>query len=155
MYVVKKPLNIGGKRRVIGEILKDEEITNAAIIRSGMVAKIDSGLLDAAGSGNSSLHPSEEDGNIFVPVSGKNHADSIFLTPKEVFLVFWVLQISGSDKAVTEVKECSSRNVLSVVAQIDGRKAVRSAALAKLEELRAVETKTLEVMENDAAEGDA
>ena len=39
-YIVKRPINLNGKRRLIGEIIQDDEITQGAIIRTGMVKKI-------------------------------------------------------------------------------------------------------------------
>jgi len=40
-YIVKRPINLNGKRRLIGEIIQDDEITQGAIIRTGMVKKIE------------------------------------------------------------------------------------------------------------------
>ena len=43
-YIVKRPINLNGKRRLIGEIIQDDEIANGAIIRTGWVKKINSSL---------------------------------------------------------------------------------------------------------------
>lgn len=40
-YIVKRPINLNGKRRLVGEIIQDAEITQGAIIRTGWVAKVD------------------------------------------------------------------------------------------------------------------
>lgn len=40
-YIVKRPINLNGKRRLVGEIIQDAEIKQGAIIRTGWVAKVD------------------------------------------------------------------------------------------------------------------
>lgn len=40
-YIVKRPINLNGKRRLIGEILQDEEITQSVLIRTGRVQKVE------------------------------------------------------------------------------------------------------------------
>ena len=39
-YIVKRPINLNGKRRLIGEIIQDDELTQGALIRTGRVAKL-------------------------------------------------------------------------------------------------------------------
>ena len=39
-YIVKRPITLNGKRRLIGEIVQDDEITQSAIIRMKWVEKV-------------------------------------------------------------------------------------------------------------------
>ena len=39
-YIVKRPITLNGKRRLIGEIVRDDEITQSAIIRMKWVEKV-------------------------------------------------------------------------------------------------------------------
>lgn len=53
MYVVKKPLNLRGKRRVIGEIVGEQDVDTSRVyflVRAGYLAEIDSRGMDVAAS---------------------------------------------------------------------------------------------------------
>ena len=39
-YIVKRPITLNGKRRLIGETIQDDEITQGAIIRMKWVEKV-------------------------------------------------------------------------------------------------------------------
>lgn len=39
-YIVKRPINLNGKRRLIGEIVQDSEIKNGSVIHLGWVEKL-------------------------------------------------------------------------------------------------------------------
>lgn len=60
MYVVKLPLNIGGKRRKIGEMLSDSEVTSKELVSSGYLVKVEgkpSEPAEASGTGREVLLP--------------------------------------------------------------------------------------------------
>lgn len=53
-YIVKRPINLNGKRRLIGEIIQDSEIKNGSVIHLGWVEKLKPQSTDGV-----EVHPEE------------------------------------------------------------------------------------------------
>lgn len=146
MYVVKKPLSIGGRRRAIGELLSDDEVKGGSIVRSGYVAQVDSGLLDLAGEAVLSQKASFSEGSasalINLPVIDKNGNTVISVAPEAIQEAVRLVQLTAKE-ASKQIEEDSTLETLAVLRLIEARKEVRSAVNAK--------TSALEQEENGSA----
>lgn len=142
MYVVKKPLNIGGRRRAVGELLSDDEVKGGSIVRSGYVAQIDSGLLDIAGetvlSQEASAGASADKTLIILPVYDKNGNTTISVAQGAIQEAVWLTQIPAKD-AVKRMEETGDAETLAVLRLIETRKEVRSAINAKTASIQEAE----------------
>ena len=134
-YVVKKPLSIGGRRRVAGEVLQDDEVKSASVIRSGYVAKIDSGLIDVAEPALSAKEGSSNDGGINLPIRGENGSESTTVSPASLSEAVRIIQLS-SDKEVAEINKISDTTVLLILGALDKGTKAKAAIKARVEELK-------------------
>ena len=134
-YVVKKPLNIGGRRRVAGEVLQDDEVKSASVIRSGYVVKIDSGLIDVAEPALSAKEGSSNDGGINLPIRGENGSESTTVSPASLSESVRIIQLS-SDKEVAEINKISDTTVLLILGALDKGTKAKAAIKARVEELK-------------------
>lgn len=135
MYVVKKPLNLGGKRRIVGETLRDDEVTSPALVRSGYVAKIDSGLLDMAEAVAEPLRPFEGGKCIDIPIVTKDGGMVISVYPEAIGNAVRLLQTNAEDTA-GEISVSEDEDMLIILDACDSRKKVKEAARRRAEELR-------------------
>lgn len=138
MYVVKKPLNLGGKRRVIGETLRDDEVVSASLVRSGYVARIDSGLLDIAESVAEPLRPFNGEAITDIPIITKDGGMVIPAAPETIYNTFRLIQTTAED-AVGEISVTEDEDLLIILNACDTRKTVKEAARKRAEELRSGE----------------
>jgi len=127
MYVVKKPLNLGGKRRIVGETLRDDEVVSAALVRSGYVAKIDSGLLNMAEAVAEPLRPFDGESLIDIPIITKDGGMVIPVTPGTICNAVRLIQMNVED-AVGEISSSGDEDMLIILDACDTRKTVREAA---------------------------
>lgn len=134
-YVVKKPLSIGGRRRVAGEVLQDDEVKSASVIRSGYVVKIDSGLIDVAEPALSAKEGSSNDGGINLPIRGENGSESTTVSPASLSEAVRIIQLS-SDKEVAEINKISDTTVLLILGALDKGTKAKAAIKARVEELK-------------------
>lgn len=134
-YVVKKPLNIGGRRRVAGEVLQDDEVKSASVIRSGYVVKIDSGLIDVAEPALSAKEGSSNDGGINLPIRGENGSESTTVSPESLSEAVRIIQLSA-DKEVAEINKISDTTVLLILGALDKGTKAKAAIKARVEELK-------------------
>ena len=134
-YVVKKPLSIGGRRRVAGEVLQDDEVKSASVIRSGYVVKIDSGLIDVAEPALSAKEGSANDGGINLPIRGENGSESTTVSPASLSEAVRIIQLS-SDKEVAEINKISDTTVLLILGALDKGTKAKAAIKARVEELK-------------------
>lgn len=134
-YVVKKPLSIGGRRRVAGEVLQDDEVKSASVIRSGYVVKIDSGRIDVAEPALSAKEGSSNDGGINLPIRGENGSESTTVSPASLSEAVRIIQLS-SDKEVAEINKISDTTVLLILGALDKGTKAKAAIKARVEELK-------------------
>lgn len=121
MYIVKKPLTIGGERRPVGSVVTAEEAPNAALLtRTGYLVKAQELL---SGVENSS--------GFIIPLMDKDGSEDISVAEDEVVDTFRILQM-GADDAVNILGDTESEAVLKLIINCDHRKAVISAAKARL-----------------------
>lgn len=135
MYVVKKPVRLGGRRRIAGEMLRDDEVVSAALVRSGYVAKIDSGLLDAAESAAESLKPSDGERRLDIPILKKDGFITAAASAEAVCRAIRLIQ-TGAEDAIGEVCQSETEDMLLILEACDARKTVREAARRRAAELR-------------------
>ena len=121
MYIVKKPLTIGSERRPVGSVVTAEEAPNAALLeRTGYLVKAQEPFTAAL-----------ESTGFIIPLMDKNSIEEISMAEDEVLRIFSLLQM-GADDAVSNLGEEESESVLKTICTCDHRKAVISAAKARL-----------------------
>ena len=129
MYVVKKPVNIGGKRRAIGELVNLDEVKSGTLIRCGYVAKIDSGLLDVAEEGGA-FKAQEGAIEINVPIIQKDGSMDLSVGLETVSEAFRLLQAAPND-AIETINGITDEDLLIILDACDSRKAVHAAVRAR------------------------
>lgn len=134
MYVVKRPINIGGRRRIIGEMLRDDEVVSAALVRSGYVAKIDSGLLDVAEAVAEPIGPFDGEIRIDIPIITKDGGMVIKVSPETVCNAVRLIQTNVED-AAGEIGTSEDEDMLIILDACDSRKKIKDAARRRAEEL--------------------
>lgn len=139
-FVVKKPLEIGGKRRAIGELLRDDEVVSPAIIRSGYIAKIEGEGPDSPANGV------RDGGKVNLPALSKNGTTVISVAPEGIYEAVRILQLSQAE-AVAAVEASGDADALTVVTLCSKNNTILSAAKKRLGELQAEE--------NGGSEGEA
>ena len=124
MYIVKKPLSIGGVRRTVGSVVTAEEAPNAALLeRTGYLAKTQealTGVLESTG--------------FVIPLAGKDEPEEISLSDSEVQEVFAVLQMSA-EEAVAIIADIESEAEIKLLCACDNRKSIVNATKARMKEL--------------------
>lgn len=123
MYIVKKPLTIGGERRTVGSVVTEEEAPNAALLeRTGYLTKTQEGFTGHLASTG-----------FVIPLTGKDGPEEISLSENEVQRVFAILQM-GIEEA-TAALSTEAEPTLKVLCACDNRKSVANAVKARLKEL--------------------
>ena len=121
MYIVKKPLTIGSERRPVGSVVTAEEAPNAALLeRTGYLVRAQEPFTAAL-----------ESTVFIILLMDKNSIEEISMAEDEVLRIFSLLQM-GADDAVSNLGEEESESVLKMICTCDHRKAVISAAKARL-----------------------
>lgn len=134
MYVVKKPLNIRGKRRIIGEVIQKSDIDEKrvySLVSSGYIARIDSGALDLAEVSTCAEpirdFPAQEGGvQVNIPIIKKEGSMVISVAPEGVSDALRLIQTAASE-AVKEIEGIDDENVLIILDACDSRKAIKEA----------------------------
>ena len=138
-YVVKKPLDIGGRRRAIGEILRDDEVRGGSLIRSGYVAKIDSGLANTADAPDSPNGGVSSGGKVNLPVIAKSGLTVISVAPESIYEAVRIMQLSQAD-AIAAAEQSGDPDMLTVVSLCESNKTILSAVRKQLSDLEAGES---------------
>jgi len=128
-YVVKKPLNIAGCRREIGEILGDDEVQSASVIRSGLVAYIpDDGSVVA---------PETQEGEIHInaPIVTKSGTEVISVSTEAIFSALLLMQLPQAE-ALSEIGNMEDADILQIVGACAGSAKVKTAAKEKAAVIR-------------------
>lgn len=129
MYIALKDLRLSGVRYIAGDMIKEEAVVPnraAALIRSGYIAKQeDKNRCDETGMNNAK--------GILIHL--QKSGEDVLLDPDEAAAIFTILQ-ENAEEAASFLAEQTSRNVLALIREVDGRKSVRAAAESFLTELR-------------------
>ena len=124
MYIVNKPLTIGGTRRSVGSLVETEEVLNAGLLeRTGYLTRTQeaiTGVLESTG--------------FIIPLTGKDGSEEISLGEDEVQEVFAILQMSA-EEAVAIIADIRNEAELKLLCSCDHRKASINATKARLKEL--------------------
>ncbi len=135
-YVVKKPLDIGGRRRAIGEILRNDEVASASLIRSGFIAKVDSKLVEAAENADSLSEGCSCHSKVNLPVIDGKGSTVISVAPESISEAVRIMQLPRAD-AIDAVKQSDDADMLTVVSLCEGNNAILSAVKKRLADLKA------------------
>ena len=118
MYAVKLPLNIGGRRRKIGELIDDAEVKSPELVSSGYLVKI----TGASGAPAESISP---EGLITLPVIRENGTETVSVAQSGIAEAVRIMQLSQAD-AVEAVKTAEN-DTLIVLDLCEGNKTIKSA----------------------------
>lgn len=159
MYIVKKPLNLRGIRRKIGEIVNEKDIDKTrvySLVRSGYLSEVGesvAGLIQDSAV-TKPLNPAQEgEALINVPIIRKEGTMSILVVPEGISEVIRLLQSTALD-AEQAIKDIEDDNILILLDACDSRKTVKAAARNRAMEL----SQGTEIIENEEeieSEGDA
>lgn len=141
-YIVKKPMNLAGKRRIIGEVLSDEEINLTRVY-----SLVQSGYLAEVGNMSESVHNfdtikermnvTQKEGMamINVPIKQGNDSFELELTAEDVVQVFEMLQ-ETVEVATERIKEIEKEEVLILIDATDNRKGVKASAVEQAKKIK-------------------
>lgn len=141
MYIVKKPLNLRGVRRKIGDVVDAQDVVQSraySLVRSGYLSEVGGGAADLMQGSAASLPPhsaQEEEFLINVPIIRKEGSISISASPEGISEVIRLLQspVADTEQAIKEIED---DNVLILLDACDSRKTVKGAAKNRAMELR-------------------
>lgn len=132
MYTVRKPLNLRGRRRTIGEIVGGDDVDQrraAFFIRNGYLSKVGGGQLDAAGDlpDRPAGCPAGTDGiKVDIPIIKKEGAMALSTTPESISMALWLLQTAAAE-AIPEIGQIEDEDILIILDACDTRKTVKEA----------------------------
>lgn len=157
MYIVKKPLNLRGVRRKIGEVVNEQDVDKTraySLVRSGYLSEVGESAAGLIQDSAASLPPiSAQEGEVLinVPIIRKEGTMSILVAPEGVSEVIRLLQSTALD-AEQAIKGIEDDNILILLDACDSRKTVKAAARNRAMEL----SQGTEIIEEEIeSEGDA
>ena len=115
-YTVLKPINIGGKRRIIGEVLNDSDVAAGrvySLVKSGYISEL-------------------KQLTINIPIN-----DGVFdieVALDDAVEVFTILQ-SRVEEATERIKKIEKEEVLILIDATDSRKSVKAAAVEQAKKI--------------------
>lgn len=138
MYAVTKPLNLRGRRRVMGEIVENcdvEQSRAAFFIRNGYLSEISEKQPNTAG-GSASVSAKKQKPKIKVdiPIIKKDGAMALSTAPESVSMALWLIQTAAAE-AVPEIAQVEDEDILIILDACDTRKTVKEAARIRAAEL--------------------
>lgn len=123
-YIIRKPMDIAGKRRSIGEVLNDEEVN-----QSRVYSLVKSGYLSEVRTMPELVHipmgMPEGTSSIIIPI--KQGEFEVEITAEDVVHVFGILQ-ETVDIAAERIKSIEKEEILILIDATDSRKGVKVAA---------------------------
>ncbi|MCI9357715.1 MAG: hypothetical protein HFH59_09280 [Lachnospiraceae bacterium] len=138
MYTVTKPLNLRGRRRVIGEIVGEHDVEQsraAFFIRNGYLSEINEKRPDTAGSSASvSVEKQKPESKVDIPIIKKDGAMALSTAPESVSMALWLIQTAAAE-AVPEIGRVEDEDILIILDACDTRKTVKEAARIRAAEL--------------------
>lgn len=138
MYTVTKPLNLRGRRRVMGEIVENcdvEQSRAAFFIRNGYLSEISEKQPNTAG-GSASVSAKKQKPEIKVDITiiKKDGAMALSTAPESVSMALWLIQTAAAE-AVPEIAQVEDEDILIILDACDTRKTVKEAARIRAAEL--------------------
>lgn len=158
MYIVKKPLNLCGVRRKIGEVVNEQDVDKTrvySLVRSGYLSEVSESAAGLIQDSAASLLPfpaQEGETLINVPIIRKEGTMSILVAPEGISEAIRLIQ-STVPEVEQAIKEIEDDNILILLDACDSRKAVRAAARNRAMEL-SQGTEIIEDEEEIESEGD-
>lgn len=144
MYIVIKPVRIGGVDRAAGDVLQDSEVVSPWLARSGYVKKVTGAFVPSDGSGADATTEviEQRDGVILVelpvlteiPVITDTGATSISVGSDSISEAVRILQLKSAD-ALEAINAATDTDMLLVLEITASAKAIKSAAAARVEAL--------------------
>lgn len=134
-YTILKPVYLGGKKRLIGEMIDESLIEKTrvwALKRSGFIAEV--GNLNRE---DISIHTAKEvprEQNIIVPVHIDNTIQELSIKPKNLSIALSIIQ-TDTKKALEQINHLKSEEALIVINAIDNRKTIKEAAAVAAKKL--------------------
>lgn len=138
MYTVTKPLNLRGRRRVMGEIVENcdvEQSRAAFFIRNGYLSEISEKQPNTAGgSASVSAKKQKPEIKVDIPIIKKDGAMALSTAPESVSMALWLIQTAAAE-AVPEIAQVEDEDILIILDACDTRKTVKEAARIRAAEL--------------------
>jgi hypothetical protein len=144
MYLVIKPVKIGGKNRHEGDIISSSEYVSPWLVRSGYVKKVTGAIVHGgeSGDGQTTEVIEEHSGVILVelpvltdlPVISESGATSISVGCESIAEAVRVLQLKQAE-ALEAISASLDTDMLLVLEITSSVKAIKSAAAARVEAL--------------------
>ncbi len=123
-YVVVKPITVGGKRRKVGEVLADHEVTSPVLSRSNMVTKI-GGDFDVA----------EATTGMMVPIVDKDGTTEVPVGVESVSEALRIAQLAKEQK-IASIEASEDDDMLLVLSAITTDKTIKAAIRERASVLR-------------------
>lgn len=138
MYTVTKPLNLRGRRRVMGEIVENcdvEQSRAAFFIRNGYLSEISEKQPNTAGgSASVSAKKQKPEIKVDIPIIKKDGAMALSTAPESVSMALWLIQTAAAE-AVPEIAQVEDEDILIILDACGTRKTVKEAARIRAAEL--------------------
>lgn len=134
-YTVIKPINLAGKRRVIGEVIEKEELVDGrvySLIKSGYISEIKEFQKDNANASKMILNTKEQ--NLLIPIKAEEPFE-IEISAQEIVDVFEILQ-ETVEVATERIKNIEKEEVLILIDATDSRKGIRNAVLEQVNNIK-------------------
>lgn len=132
-YVCKKPLAFHGTSYSCGQIIPEGAVLEKralALIKSGYITEIDSGLADEA-------LPAEKTGNIdlTIPIETENGTQMLTASAEAVIEVLRIMQLDSKEAEKT-IEKILDEDVLILLNACDSRKGIKHAAQRRASQCR-------------------
>ena len=127
-YVVKKPLNIAGRRREIGEVLGADEVRSASVIRSGLVAYIPDDSSAAV------QEAREGEIHINAPIVSKSGTEVISVSAAAICDALLLMQMPQAE-AIAAIGTATDESMLRIVSVCTGNNKIKAAIKERTAEL--------------------
>lgn len=131
MYAVKLPLNIGGKRRLIGELIDDSEVKSPELVNSGFLVHVND--------------PTPKT-DIDVPIMDDGGFTHIKMDPQSVIEALTIMQLPQAD-ALAAVASTTCTDALLILENCEANKTIRSAVVKRERELSEIKAEDTEAGE--------
>lgn len=130
-YTVLKPINIGGKRRIIGEVLNDNDVAAGrvySLVKSGYISEIKTIPEVVNENIKEGIDVAElKQLTINIPIKQNDGVFDIEVALDDAVEVFTILQ-SKVEEATERIKKIEKEEVLILIDATDSRKSVKAVA---------------------------
>lgn len=141
MYVVKKPIYIGGRLRAAGELLQDAEVTSGTLVRGGYVVKVTAAIANPGEDDkDGSIEVIEERKGVILvelPVLTElpvldGDVTSVSMATDSIVEGVRIMQLKPQD-AIAAIKTSADYDMCVFLTLCDTTKAVKAAAQSRAE----------------------